>query len=114
MSWLAHTVVLAFRRMMGTKLYYFAVELVRGTLEYFESSSAMTGYPEYLESLENPMTGYPATGHAMPATTGYPVVGIGLIMQQDLDPDASHEPCLPRIRLRSVVKGCLARPRRPL
>jgi hypothetical protein len=30
-------VVLAFRRMTGTELYYFDVELVRGTPEYFES-----------------------------------------------------------------------------
>jgi hypothetical protein len=30
-------VVLAFRRMTGTELYYFDVELLRGTPEYFES-----------------------------------------------------------------------------
>lgn len=30
-------VVLAFRRMTGTELYYYDVELVRGTPEYFES-----------------------------------------------------------------------------
>ena len=86
-------VVLAFRRMMGTELYYFAVELMRGT-------------PEYFESLKNPM-GYFATGYAMP---GYPIVGdclvgIGLIMQQDLDLDASGGVGQNKVWIKSVVPG---------
>ena len=46
-------VVLAFRRMTGTELYYYDVELVRGTPEYFEALKKAQAIQEEKEKLLN-------------------------------------------------------------
>jgi len=46
-------VVLAFRRVTGTELYYFDVELVRGTPEYFESLKKNQAIQDEKEKLLN-------------------------------------------------------------
>ena len=46
-------VVLAFRRMTGTELYYYDVELVRGTPEYFEALKKAQAVQEEKEKLIN-------------------------------------------------------------
>jgi len=62
-------VVLAFRRMTGTELYYFDVELLRGTPEYFESLKKNQAIAEEKEKLINQVRQQEAEIHQLKHAT---------------------------------------------
>jgi chromosome segregation ATPase len=62
-------VVLAFRRMTGSELYYFDVELLRGTPEYFESLKKSQAIAEEKEKLINQVRQQEAEIHQLKQNT---------------------------------------------
>jgi hypothetical protein len=62
-------VVLAFRRMTGTELYYFDAELLRGTPEYFESLKKNQAIAEEKEKLINQVRQQEAEIHQLKHAT---------------------------------------------